>query len=72
MTAIVQADAKDWLGLNTIPPHYTPGDPILFMKDCNLGYIPKDAFITYSNLSDLKFEKTGIRYIQEGAFNGID
>ena len=72
MSAMTQADAAAWSGLTTIPNETTPGDPELYMKDCNLGYIPKDAFLTYSNLLRLLFQNTGIQYIEEGAFNGLD
>ena len=72
MVTLAQADAIYLEHRTIIPTEPIPGDPKLFMKNCNLGSIPKDAFLTYSNLSMLLFERTGIRYIEEGAFNGLD
>ena len=87
MVAQVDAQGKSvvWTGHTTIPPECSPGEldtpvkpcnppgsPSLFMKLCNLGSIPKDAFITYKNLTALTFQITGIGYIAEGAFNGLD
>ena len=80
-----QGTPGEWTDHTTIPPECTsgeldnsvepcnpPGHPSLFMKLCNLGSIPKDAFITYTNLTALEFESAGIASIEEGAFNGLD
>ena len=85
LTVVAQGTPGEWTGLTAIPPECAPGElstsvkpcnplghPSLFMKKCNLGSIPTDAFITYTNLRELTFETTGIGYIAEGAFNGLD
>ena len=85
LTAVAQGKPGEWTGHTSIPPECAPGElkipvkpcnplwhPSLFMKLCNLGSIPTDAFITYTNLTALEFQSAGIGYIAEGAFNGID
>ena len=85
LIAVAQGKLGRWTGLITIPPECAhgeldtpekpcnpPGHPSLFMKLCNLGSIPTDAFITYTNLTALTFQTAGIGYIAEGAFNGLD
>ena len=85
LTAVAQGKPGEWKGLTAIPPECAPGElstsvkpcnplghPSLFMKLCNLGSIPTDAFITYTNLTALNFQSAGIAEIKEGAFNGLD
>ena len=85
LTAVAQGKPGAWTGLTAILPECAPGElstsvkpcnplgyPNLFMKFGNLGSIPTDAFITYTNLRALTFQSTGIGYIAEGAFNGLD
>ena len=55
--------------LTSIPPEASPGDPILKMRDIPISAIPKDAFISYSNLQRLELINTGVKYIEEGAFS---
>ena len=58
--------------ITSIPPEAWPGDPRLDIRYNTILRIPMDAFISYSNLKTIYFEHVGLRYIEEGGFNGQD
>ena len=71
--ACVEAKSYDAASnLTAIPPEVVEGDPYLQIWDNAIERIPRGAFITYSNLRYLELINLGLRYIEEGAFNGLD
>ena len=56
--------------ISGIPLEEHAGDPELHIYYVPIDHIPRDAFITYSNLMSLHMIGNGLRYIEEGAFNG--
>ena len=55
--------------ISAIPPEERTGDPELHIYHVPIDHIPRDAFITYSNLMRLELIQNGLHYIEEGAFN---
>ena len=58
--------------LSTIPQEAFPGDPELYITNNQITRIPRDAFLSYTNLKVLYLVDVGLRYIEDGAFNGQD
>ena len=58
--------------LTAIPVERYLGDPSLYIEDNLISYVQKDAFLSYTNLRTLTLLRVGLRYIEEGAFNGQD
>ena len=58
--------------ISDIPTEAIKGDTVLVIEHNRISRIPRDAFITYSNLRILKLHHLNLRYIEEGAFNGQD
>ena len=58
--------------ISPIPEQAIEDDPALYIEHTQIDHIARDAFITYSNLKKLFLKNLGLKYIEEGAFNGQD
>ena len=75
ISAIVEVKAIRYdamSSISSIPEQAIEDDPALYIENTQIDHIARDAFITYSNLKKLYLINLGLRYIEEGAFNGQD
>ena len=70
VACVETASYRAGTNISSIPPEATAGNNTLMIKDNVIDRIPRDAFITYSNLKYLTLVRNSLRYIEEGAFNG--
>ena len=56
--------------ITSIPPPLGPWDNHVAIFYNHIPRLPKDAFISYSNLEWIQLQHVGLRYIDEGAFRG--
>ena len=75
ISTIVNVEARRYdatSNISSIPEQANENDPVLYIVDNQIDHIPRDAFITYSNLRILMLSNLGLKYIADGAFNGLD
>ena len=71
LAAVESATYDKSSNISTIPYEAFSGDPVLWITYNHIAYMPcRDAFLSYTNLRKLYLKKLGLRYIEDGAFNG--